>query len=120
MPTIICECYECLNNMDGNCTDNPRISLLQLEWECNKMEFKVLGSAEIKTMNGTREIKNIYAKWGSIGPHMCIDIVPDIGIGRKWEMDILRTWRNHFQEVGVPYVIEQVGKRLTLWKQQRA
>ena len=40
-------------------------------------------------------------------------------VNRKSNLKILTTWEAHFRSLGVPYVVEQVGSVLYLWKERR-
>ena len=36
------------------------------------------------------------------------------------DMDILKTWEDHFKLYDIPYAVEQKGDELYLWKERRA
>ena len=40
-------------------------------------------------------------------------------VNRESSLKILATWEAHFRSIGVPYVVEQIGSVLYLWKERR-
>ena len=64
--------------------------------------------------------KHMYKEFLEIPPKKRYDLCDNIDMKKVEDMNVLRTWMVHLEDLHIPFVVTRTGNRLILWKELKA